>query len=171
MEMMDFGRAAEIIVGHITEGAAGYKDQQQYEQEQEERSRKQVIVFHFDNADPDRGMIRAKAEEAIGKEMADEGEAEDPVKGAEIAKREAPRALVGPAKTESRDAQEIDAFDLVIRFNYKEIGVGTDPDIKGLLCDVSYYNSAQAKYIYKTKPVETFHAQWIGWSASIDHGA
>jgi len=65
-------------------------------------------------------------------------------------------ALVGPAKTESRDAQEIDAFDLVIRFNYKEIGVGTDPDIKGLLCDVSYYNSAQAKYIYKTKPVETF---------------
>ena len=33
-------------------------------------------------------MIRAKAEEAIGKEMADEGEAEDPAKGAEIAKRE-----------------------------------------------------------------------------------
>jgi len=88
VEVMDFGRAAEIIVGHIAEGGAGYKDQQQYEQEQDERSRKQVIVFHFDNADPDRGKIREKAEEAIGKEMADEGEAEDPVKGAEIAKRE-----------------------------------------------------------------------------------
>ena len=65
-------------------------------------------------------------------------------------------ALVGPAKTDSRDAQEIDRFDLVTRCNYKEAGVGTDPEIKGLRCDVSYYNSAQAKFIYETNPQETF---------------
>lgn len=65
-------------------------------------------------------------------------------------------ALVGPAKTDSRDAEEIDRFDLVTRCNYKETGVGTDPEIKGLRCDVSYYNGHQAKFIYETNPHETF---------------
>lgn len=65
-------------------------------------------------------------------------------------------ALVGPAKTDRRDAEEIDRFDLVIRCNYKETGVGTDPEIKGLRCDVSYYNSAQTRFIYETNPCETF---------------
>jgi hypothetical protein len=78
-------------------------------------------------------------------------------------------ALVGPARTDSRDADEIDGFDLVIRCNYKETGVGVDPEIKGLRCDVSYYNSAQAKFIYETNPHDTF-PRTLDWLV-CKHGA
>jgi len=53
-------------------------------------------------------------------------------------------AIVGPAKTSALDAKEIDSYDLVIRFNYKDKNYGTDNIHKGLRCDISYYNNIQS---------------------------
>ena len=55
-------------------------------------------------------------------------------------------AVVGPAKTACKDAEEIDSFDVVVRCNYKEQGIGVDPEIKGMRCDVTYFNSQQARH-------------------------
>lgn len=62
-------------------------------------------------------------------------------------------AIVGPAKTTTEDAAEIDSFDLVVRCNYKEKGVGVDEIIKGLRCDVSYFNFEQVRYFLKERKV------------------
>ena len=72
-------------------------------------------------------------------------------------------AIVGPARTENCDGQEIDRFDLVVRCNYKEEGVGIDPEVKGLRCDVSYFNSAQARYVCSTDSPDGFpeSVNWI----------
>jgi len=56
-------------------------------------------------------------------------------------------AVVGPTKSESADAQEIDSFDVVVRCNYREKGIGTDSVFKGLRCDVAYYNIVQLEHI------------------------
>ena len=48
-------------------------------------------------------------------------------------------AIVGPAKTENLDGQEIDEFDIVVRFNQRNKN-GLSHDIKGIKCDISYFN-------------------------------
>ena len=54
-------------------------------------------------------------------------------------------AVVGPAKTVSPDASKIDSHDVVVRCNYREQGVGIDSEIKGLRCDLTYFNFEQSK--------------------------
>ncbi len=63
-------------------------------------------------------------------------------------------AFVGPSKSLSKDAAEIDGYDLVVRCNYKEAGIGTDSDIKGLRCDISYFNNTQTRSICESKPLQ-----------------
>ena len=84
VELVDYGRAAEVAVGAI--GPGGYKSQAQYEEEQTSLSRKQVMVFHFDDHEVDRAAIRLAAEQAIGKEMVLAGVAETDAKGEEYAR-------------------------------------------------------------------------------------
>jgi hypothetical protein len=62
-------------------------------------------------------------------------------------------AVVGPAKTEAFDAANIDSYDLVVRCNYKEKGVGVDPEVKGLRCDLTYLNFEQARAFRLQKKV------------------
>ncbi len=60
-------------------------------------------------------------------------------------------AFVGPSKSEIRSAAEIDSFDLVARCNYKESGVGVDPEIKGSRCDISYFNNTETRSMCESK--------------------
>ena len=55
-------------------------------------------------------------------------------------------ALVCPAKSDQGDAKKIDSYDLVVRCNYREKGVGIDDKIKGLRCDITYFNDTQHNY-------------------------
>lgn len=52
-------------------------------------------------------------------------------------------AIVGPAPTQSIDAVEIDASDVVIRMNHSYQGKSTDQFCKGLRTDVSCFSSEQ----------------------------
>lgn len=56
-------------------------------------------------------------------------------------------AIVGPAKTDKKDAAEIENFDVIIRCNYKYEGVGVDHQIKGTRCDVTYFNKEQKQHL------------------------
>ncbi len=63
-------------------------------------------------------------------------------------------AFVGPSKTSAKDAAEIDGYDLVVRCNYKEAGLGVDPEIKGLRCDISYFNNTQTIALCERETVQ-----------------
>ena len=56
-------------------------------------------------------------------------------------------AIVGPAKTNSNDAYEIDNFDIIVRLNYRNVTGNIDKVNKGLKTDISYYNGVFSKYI------------------------
>ncbi len=56
-------------------------------------------------------------------------------------------AIVGPAESNSNDAVEIDAFDIVVRFNYTFSGKNLDQFKKGLKTHISYFNGEQFKYL------------------------
>ena len=62
-------------------------------------------------------------------------------------------AIVGPAKTDNPDGESIDSYDLVVRCNYKEKGVGVDAKIKGKRCDLTYFNFEQTRYFCKQKEI------------------
>jgi len=56
-------------------------------------------------------------------------------------------AIVGPVPSEMENGNEIDSFDIVVRFNYRETGIALDPVYKGTKADVSYYNRWTSEYI------------------------
>ena len=56
-------------------------------------------------------------------------------------------AFVGPVDVDYNSADEIDSFDVVVRFNYTYPGKDLDSFKKGLKIDISYYNGEQADYI------------------------
>jgi hypothetical protein len=56
-------------------------------------------------------------------------------------------ALVGPVPVSSKNGSEIDAFDLVAKFNYRGGVGGLDPETQGRRVDIAYYNLQQAKFI------------------------
>ncbi|KAF5083754.1 hypothetical protein DSECCO2_85560 [anaerobic digester metagenome] len=58
-------------------------------------------------------------------------------------------AIVGPARTDKPDAIHIDSHDLVVRTNYKEKGECVDPIIKGLRCDITYFNGETVERLCK----------------------
>jgi len=71
-------------------------------------------------------------------------------------------ALVGPAKSHHNDAKEIDSHDIVVRCNYKEEGVGLDELIKGVRCNISYYNGNFTRFLLDSN-LQKFpeHINWI----------
>ena len=56
-------------------------------------------------------------------------------------------AIVGPAVVGLKNAAEIDSFDRVLRFNYREKGLGLDPIYNGTKVDISCFNNNQAKHL------------------------
>lgn len=60
-------------------------------------------------------------------------------------------AVVGPAKVLNEDADEIDSYDIVVRCNFKEDGVGIDETFNGVRSDVSYLNGAISDFILNEK--------------------
>ena len=60
-------------------------------------------------------------------------------------------AIVGPAKTDQKNAQEIDAFDTVVRLNYTHVGKNLDKFYKGFKTDISYLSGEQAEYLIEKK--------------------
>ncbi len=71
-------------------------------------------------------------------------------------------AIVGPAKTDKEDASEIDSYDVVVRCNYKEEGIGTDDVIKGNRCDISYFNGKQCLH-FLSSDIQKFpdNVNWL----------
>lgn len=61
-------------------------------------------------------------------------------------------AFVGPSRASTKDAVEIDGFDVVVRCNYKDPGVGVDAEIKGRRCDISYFNGTQSRFLLQRRP-------------------
>jgi len=60
-------------------------------------------------------------------------------------------AIVGPAKTDQKNAQEIDAFDTVVRLNYTHVGKNLDEFYKGFKTDISYFSGEQVDYLIEKK--------------------
>ena len=56
-------------------------------------------------------------------------------------------AIVGPAVVGLKNAAEIDNFDRVLRFNYREKSLGLDPSYNGTKVDISCFNNNQAKHL------------------------
>lgn len=54
-------------------------------------------------------------------------------------------AIVGPARTNAQDAEEIDSHDLVVRLNHSYEGKGTDLKYKGLRTDITCFNGEQGE--------------------------
>lgn len=71
-------------------------------------------------------------------------------------------AVVGPAKVDRQDAAQIDSYELVVRCNYREKGVGVDDTVKGLRCDITYFNGVQDKYFCDQETVNWPHE--IEWA-------
>ena len=73
-------------------------------------------------------------------------------------------AVVGPAKTDSIDAKEVDAFDLVVKLNYKETGKDFDSGYNlydSIRCDITYYNNQHVWYVIgSNKPFIYNHVNW-----------
>ena len=67
-------------------------------------------------------------------------------------------AIVGPAPVEKKDGFEIDNSEIVLRTNYK-LG---DPAIKGLKCNINYFNLETAQHIDKNGCLEwPSNTNWI----------
>jgi len=79
-------------------------------------------------------------------------------------------AIVGPAKSLNNDAKEIDSYDIVVRCNYKEEGIGVDNLIKGVRCDISYYNGTNVKYLMASN-LQNFpkNIDWIVFDKEYRH--
>ena len=60
-------------------------------------------------------------------------------------------AIVGPAKTDSKDAYEIDNFDIIVRLNYRNVTGNIDKVNKGLKTDISYYNGFFIEHLIDNK--------------------
>lgn len=60
-------------------------------------------------------------------------------------------AIVGPAKTNSNDAYEIDNFDIIIRLNFRHVTGNIDKVNKGLKTDISYYNGFFIEHLIDNK--------------------
>lgn len=56
-------------------------------------------------------------------------------------------AVVGPAKVNLKNASEIDSFDSILRFNYRENGMGCDSVYNGEKTDITHFNNEQTDYI------------------------
>lgn len=56
-------------------------------------------------------------------------------------------AVVGPASSTAGQGPAIDGHDIVVRFNYREQGLGLDPLHKGERCDLAYFNRAQTEHL------------------------
>lgn len=67
-------------------------------------------------------------------------------------------ALVGPASKEINSGATIDAFDLVVKFNYKGGAKGCDPIIQGQRIDISYYNLEQSRFFAKQDYLPVFNS-------------
>lgn len=63
-------------------------------------------------------------------------------------------AFVGPSRTKIKSASEIESFDIVARCNYKEPLDEEDLQVKGLRCDISYFNNTQTLFLCKRKLFE-----------------
>ncbi|MEL7035976.1 MAG: tetratricopeptide repeat protein [Cyanobacteria bacterium J06592_8] len=56
-------------------------------------------------------------------------------------------AIVGPAPTGVADGEEIDSFDVVIRFNYRGLDSMPDPHEYGTKTNISLYNAHTIRYL------------------------
>lgn len=65
-------------------------------------------------------------------------------------------AVVGPAASEAGHGAAIDRSDLVVRFNYKEEGIGVDALHKGERCDIVYFNRAQTEHLITSGNLSRF---------------
>jgi hypothetical protein len=63
-------------------------------------------------------------------------------------------AIVGPVPSSTPNGEEIDKYNLVVKFNYRGGDQGCDPETQGKRVDVSYYNVDQAKYISRTSEMK-----------------
>jgi hypothetical protein len=71
-------------------------------------------------------------------------------------------ALVGPAKTDQPDAIEIDSYDLVMRCNYKEKGIGVDDTVKGLRCNITGFRTYQVSSLCNQDNIKWDHQiEWV----------
>ncbi|MEX1014128.1 MAG: hypothetical protein WDZ80_03125 [Candidatus Paceibacterota bacterium] len=58
-------------------------------------------------------------------------------------------AIVGPAKNNSKDAEEIDSYDIVVRCNHYNKVEESEKRSKGIKTDVAYLNGAISNYLIK----------------------
>ncbi len=56
-------------------------------------------------------------------------------------------AIVGPAMVGLKNADDIDNHDRVLRFNYREKGLGLDPVHSGLKANISHFSNNQAHHL------------------------
>lgn len=69
-------------------------------------------------------------------------------------------AVVGPAKSNSNDGAEIEAFDIVVRCNFRRSIPDLEKQAKGTRCDVSYFNLEQVRHFVDKEDVD--------WPESIE---
>ena len=61
-------------------------------------------------------------------------------------------AIIGPADVGTEDGEEIDSYDVVVRFNHKKPINMYDAAFKGSRCDVVYFNGAQTNSFLISNP-------------------
>lgn len=79
-------------------------------------------------------------------------------------------ALVGPAPSGEQHGEEIDSFDLVVRFNYRGQDTIIDRKEFGKRTDISYYNTIFAKEIFNSKK-NPYHELHFGVFKKIEYNS
>lgn len=67
-------------------------------------------------------------------------------------------ALVGPVPSSAGSGPDIDAFDLVAKFNYRGGDKGRDPLMQGQRIDIAYYNLEQSRVFSRQAYLPVFEA-------------
>lgn len=63
-------------------------------------------------------------------------------------------AIVGPAPTGESNGEEIDSFDVVVRFNYRNLGAHPEPKKYGTRTHVSLYNAHGFRHLIATNSLK-----------------